>query len=168
MGSTSSEAQPYARYAQSITQLNVLILDYFLFRSSEFHRRFSTVRELSALNGTNANTVPDTVMQRKEAQLYPAFVAPWGRWLIEIVLVFFTLENGATVGHLGFCIKLPLAACTDPGGKRARCGTKHSISTSDITAVSSAVSACAINSVAEGTDCLCRKYLTPDPKPGEE
>lgn len=34
---------------------------------------------------------------------------------------------------------------------------------SDITAVSSAVSACAINSVAERADCLCRKYLTPDP-----
>lgn len=50
----------------------------------------------------------------------------------------------------------------------AHSGTKHSISTSDITAVSSAVSACAINSVAERADCLCRKYLTLDPKPSEK
>lgn len=78
---------------------------------------------------------------------------------------FLHLKNGATVSHLGSRIELPLAARTDPGGMRTRCGTKHSISASDITAVSSAVSACAINSVAERADCLCRKYLTPDPKP---
>ena len=77
---------------------------------------------------------------------------------------FSHLKNGATVGHLGSCIELPLAARTDPGGMRTRCGTKHSISASDITAVSSAVSACAINSVAERAACLCRKYLTPDPE----
>lgn len=62
----------------------------------------------------------------------------------------------------------PLAARSDPGGMRTRRGTKHSISASDITAVSSAVSACAINSVAERADCLCRKYLTPDPEPWEK
>lgn len=76
---------------------------------------------------------------------------------------FLLSKNGATVSHLGSCIELSLAARTDPGGMRTRCGTKHSISASDITAVSSAVSACAINSVAERADCLCRKYLTPDP-----
>lgn len=88
----------------------------------------------------------------------------------EIVMGFFFflhLKNGATISHLGSCIELPLAAHTDPGGMRSRCGTKHSISASDITAVSSAVSACAINSVLERVDCLCRKYLTPDPKPWE-
>lgn len=77
---------------------------------------------------------------------------------------FLHLNNGAAVGHLGSGIELPLAAPSDPGGMRTRCGTKHSISTSDITAVGSAVSACAINSVAERADCLCRKYLAPDPK----
>ena len=81
-------------------------------------------------------------------------------------MFFFShLKNGATVSHLGSCIEAsPLAARTDPGGLRTCCGTKHSISASDITAVSSAVSACAINSVAERADCLCRKYLTPDPQ----
>lgn len=83
----------------------------------------------------------------------------------DSVVEFFTLENRATVSHLDSCIELSLAARTDPGGMRTRCGTKHSISASDITAVSSAVSACAINSVAERADCLCRKYLTHDPKP---
>lgn len=78
---------------------------------------------------------------------------------------FLHLKNGATVSHLGSHIELPLTTRIDPGGMRTRCGTKHSISASDITAVSSAVSACAINSVAERADCLCRKYLTPDPKP---
>lgn len=43
-------------------------------------------------------------------------------------------------------------------------GTKHSISASDITAVSSAVSAGAINSAAERVNWLCRKDLTPDPE----
>lgn len=46
----------------------------------------------------------------------------------------------------------------------AHAGTKHSISASDITAVSSAVSACAINSAAERANWLCRKDLTPDPE----
>lgn len=42
-------------------------------------------------------------------------------------------------------------------------GTKHSISASDITAVSSAVSACAINSAAERANWLCRKDGSGDP-----
>lgn len=62
----------------------------------------------------------------------------------------------------------PSQLTQNPGSMRTLRGTKHSISACDITAVSSAVSACAINSVAERVDCLCRKYLTPDPEPWEK
>lgn len=51
------------------------------------------------------------------------------------------------------------AARTDAGDVHAHGGTKHSIMASDITAVSSAVSACAINSVAERVDCLCKEIF---------
>ena len=57
--------------------------------------------------------------------------------------------KGKGVGHLGFCSKYFPAAQPDPGGMRTHSRTKHSISSGDITAVSSAVSARAINSVME-------------------
>lgn len=97
----------------------------------------------------------------------------WTVWVKKIVTFFFLFSFlfNTWKKKWGNCQpswllhRASLAARTDPGDMRTRCGTKHSISASDITAVSSAVSACAINSVVERADCLCRKYLTPDPKP---
>lgn len=98
---------------------------------------------------------------------YVVYLGLWRAWLKKIVMVFYAWKMGQLSAILAPAPSFPLVVRTDPGGMRTRCGTKHSISASDITAVSSAVSACAINSVAERADCLCRKYLTPDPKPWE-
>lgn len=76
---------------------------------------------------------------------------------MDAVLLFPPIRS---VSHLGAQVGTQVARARAP----TRSGTKHSISASDITAVSSAVPACAINSAAERADCLCRKYLTPDPE----
>lgn len=81
---------------------------------------------------------------------------------------FYTWKMGQLSAILAPAPSFPSQLAQNPGGMRTHCGTKHSISASDITAVSSAVSACAKNSVAERADCLCRKYLTPEPEPWEK
>lgn len=114
-------------------------------------------------------TLIDRAMTEERILLWGnvVYLGLWRAWLKKIVMFFYTWKMGQLSAILAPAPSFPLAVHTDPGGMRTRCGTKHSISASDITAVSSAVSACAINSVAERADCLCRKYLTPDPKPWE-
>lgn len=85
-----------------------------------------------------------------------------------------SLLSSPTVGHLGSCIELRFCLAAPHGTQvarahtraqaRAQTHTKHSISASDITAVSSAVSACAINSAAERASWRCRRDFRPDPE----
>lgn len=121
------------------------------------------------------DTFHDIKTQRHDRSDINASVSWWTALWAVVNLVWddsdgggYTWKMGQPTAILAPAPSVPSQLAQSPGGMRTHGGTKHSIRASDITAVSSAVSACAKNSVAERADCLCRKYLTPEPEPWEK
>lgn len=117
---------------------------------------------------TNADTFHDINTQRRDRGMDASIrlCAVFGASLAQGDSdVFLHLKNGATVSHLGSHIELPPRSFAQTQVACAH-AVEQSIPSAQVTSLQSAqlFSACAINSVAERADCLCRKYLTPDPR----